>query len=476
MRSCFLLFDVQMSCSGLAFCCVRYFLEVFFLRSAPFVRFTAVLTAVLLLLFSVTFPVAQAFEPATISAAVVAVSATIAIGSILVGLGILPGADATQFNLLIEDIKDGLSDTWAYVTDAGEKFVKMLTISDQYFAQKELIDEILADAFSSGLITLTPIISFEDGYSSSSFYDQIFYILSALYPDYLDQCRYFYELSSFHYLLSPSEKIKIVGTMATVYYCDSWYLQYSRSTSNPWSASYLDGPSPQTRVYNLVATISGFECVAAENLELGELGTTLDDTVYATWVENPLVSAVYGGSSDDSGTSDGDGDDNVPIGLSHVPLLLLSDWAGLNQQYIQAGGQSELAPEDVIDLGELVELDPETVPDDLLDGGSGGSGDTGTDSGSGSGGSGDITVPDSSPLFLDLTKFFPFCIPFDLYKILQSLCVEPEAPKFEFSVPYGGTFVVDLSVWDDVAALLRQCQFFLFCFGLYKLTSKVIRW
>ncbi len=113
------------------------------MRSAPFVRFTAVLTAVLLLLFSVTFPVARALDPVTISAAVVGVSAVIAVGSILAGLGVLPLADAAdQFNILVNDVVSSLGTAWTFVSATGVTMVKMLSIKSNYYAQREIVQAV----------------------------------------------------------------------------------------------------------------------------------------------------------------------------------------------------------------------------------------------------------------------------------------------------------------------------------------------
>ena len=72
---------------------------------------------------------------------------------------------------------------------------------------------------------------------------------------------------------------------------------------------------------------------------------------------------------------------------------------------------------------------------------------------------------------LDLRDFFPFCIPFDIYALLSLLAAEPEAPKFEFDlwIPYADYnwhIVIDLSKWDDVAAVLRTMELLLFIVGL----------
>ena len=57
-----------------------------------------------------------------------------------------------------------------------------------------------------------------------------------------------------------------------------------------------------------------------------------------------------------------------------------------------------------------------------------------------------------------LRDFFPFCIPFDLYAMMQALCAEPVAPVFTFATSFLGqlyTVDIDLSAWESVAVMIR---------------------
>ena len=82
---------------------------------------------------------------------------------------------------------------------------------------------------------------------------------------------------------------------------------------------------------------------------------------------------------------------------------------------------------------------------------------------------------------LDLTGFFPFCLPYDIYEFLSILAADPVAPVFtwEIAVPQlGRTFEieVDLSTWDDVAGLFRKLELLAFIVGLaYVTREKYIR-
>lgn len=86
---------------------------------------------------------------------------------------------------------------------------------------------------------------------------------------------------------------------------------------------------------------------------------------------------------------------------------------------------------------------------------------------------------EGSQLSFDWKGVFPFCIPFDLIKFIQCFCADPEAPKFEIPVNipkiYEGNIKVDLSDFDDVAALCRTLFDILFIIGLAYATRYLIK-
>ena len=81
---------------------------------------------------------------------------------------------------------------------------------------------------------------------------------------------------------------------------------------------------------------------------------------------------------------------------------------------------------------------------------------------------------------VDLTQFFPFCIPFDLFEFFKLLYAEPVAPVlyWEMADFAGQTYsiTIDLSEWDSVAQLFRRLQLFLFICGLAAASRKFIKW
>lgn len=89
-----------------------------------------------------------------------------------------------------------------------------------------------------------------------------------------------------------------------------------------------------------------------------------------------------------------------------------------------------------------------------------------------------VAVPESGGYTLSLVDFFPFCIPFDLYKFLACLAADPVAPSIHYEFPLlGETYSIDadLSVFDSVAKVMRTMETLAFCVGLVILTNKLIK-
>lgn len=97
--------------------------------------------------------------------------------------------------------------------------------------------------------------------------------------------------------------------------------------------------------------------------------------------------------------------------------------------------------------------------------------DTGTDVDPDSGSTGNTPSTDIDDYRLDLTSFFPFCIPFDVARFVNVLQADPVAPLFEFELqlpfreePY--LIIIDLAPFDSLAALARRLELLGFCIAL----------
>lgn len=83
---------------------------------------------------------------------------------------------------------------------------------------------------------------------------------------------------------------------------------------------------------------------------------------------------------------------------------------------------------------------------------------------------------------MDLTRFFPFCIPFDLAALFQKFEAEAAAPVVDIPFPNPadpeGTPLsvhVDLTPFDDLASVVRKLELVAFVIGLCFLTKRLIQ-
>lgn len=93
----------------------------------------------------------------------------------------------------------------------------------------------------------------------------------------------------------------------------------------------------------------------------------------------------------------------------------------------------------------------------------------------------DTDYGDAEKYRIDLTEFFPFCIPWDLQLLMQSFQAEPEAPVIDWPFPVGyedgeikmEVFTLDLSIWDTVAQYVRLGELALYIVGLAVATRHI---
>lgn len=83
---------------------------------------------------------------------------------------------------------------------------------------------------------------------------------------------------------------------------------------------------------------------------------------------------------------------------------------------------------------------------------------------------------DFSPLFADLRDKFPFCIPFDLAKIIGGWNVEKAAPVFQITIPgtLGGSFTFDFTRYEKIILIFRYFVLVAFVLFLLKQTKNLM--
>lgn len=80
---------------------------------------------------------------------------------------------------------------------------------------------------------------------------------------------------------------------------------------------------------------------------------------------------------------------------------------------------------------------------------------------------------------IGLENLFPFCIPFDMYHLITLLSADPVAPSYNWHFDFGilgeYDFLIDLSVFNSVALIVRKMELLCFVLGLILLTRNIIR-
>lgn len=235
-----------------------------------------------------------------------------------------------------------------------------------------------------------------------------------------------------------------------------WFFENASLTSAPYYGSFSPNSSTSTSAeQNFVkAFISAYESgKIVTGIEGADLGQVCPQEVplpdgYPDWYSNsrPVVRP------------------DEEIQVLPIPFDPNSDIEGLpggaNQPGAWAGSIADPLPG----------MEPDPNPDP----------DPGTDPDSGSGSGSGSWTPPKIPMSVDLTQFFPFCIPFDLFEFFKLLHAEPVAPVlyWEMADLAGQTYSIsiDLSEWDSVAQLFRRLQLFLFICGLAVASRKFIKW
>lgn len=87
---------------------------------------------------------------------------------------------------------------------------------------------------------------------------------------------------------------------------------------------------------------------------------------------------------------------------------------------------------------------------------------------------GDISLPK-----LIISKF-PFCIPFDVARLIGLLEADPKTPIFHVPLKVGTILdeeiVLDLSQWDNAVRIIRWGELIVFVAGLVLVTRNYIKW
>lgn len=337
------------------------------------------------------------------------------------------------------------------VVDAGHSFVQsdfIMALRDWLYDSETLSVPYGAHKAAAGFTFsngervypaspyLSFVVSYQNNYGQNCLYE--FILLTSRCDVFLDDWTSTIALSS------------VVVDNVRYYY----YAKNSQNVSDISSAEISLGKlSSSSGIVSGVITayLSGaYAPTAAEGLTLADRVATPEITeeeiLEVVWIDPRIWELIPDGDGD--GGDGGDEPEKQQFWPVSVPGN--SDWltSTMTQDQAQSG---------------VTDLQPDS------------NGDSGTDTDSGSDSGSNTTPPSSSDYSMDLTAFFPFCLPFDIYEFFSLLAADPVAPVFEWVIPVPQADAqfpirIDLSAWDTVAALFRTFELLAFIVGLAIMT------
>ena len=511
-----------------------------FFRS-PLFRCLVCLILVCCILVSVSPIRSEAFA-GTVTAVVGTAAAAVVVASAFQALGVMPDSNCTSvFEGYVNDCVSALTASGTFVNGLVSVLQLSDGVVVKNHVNQGIIQAILDWLFSADVITEGPIpLTYLGGSSIDVTYDTVAYRYTCSVPFEPFYCHFTYgsdKASSFlvlysgsmrGYRTSSSNSNKVYGALYNgAYFYDlvgtshgfipeSWPEVTNIPASNIISLGHFGtADAGKNAVYDTIIGLSTLG--VASGLVAGQIGTDVE-TDYKTWVEEGVISVGFGiGYVDDPNThddddEDGEDDGNTEIGPtvppgeldppspdtqvapspSPSPWWKNNKWLNLDT-YSFLGATAGALTGITLNLLDSTQTGVQTGTSDPLvkvDTSFFGNGGNGTNT---------VTPPDiddpdvsdpttpsdpSTPSDIagytfDLTKIFPFCIPFDLYDFLTCLDATPVAPviNWQIQLPGGSTYplTVDLSAFDSVAQLLRRLELLVFSIALAIKTRDLIK-
>lgn len=274
-----------------------------------------------------------------------------------------------------------------------------------------------------------------------------------------------------------------------------WYTQFYSTACNPTYGWFLEGDSADTNTMSDVGSLMHLPCRIGVQLESG----TAKLGIWSTYkVDVGLSPSFYGLRNlwdgavftfvDTVSCKAGDlayPSDNSLVKLPDIPSVDTATGEVTYPDSIAYTKDAVAAPYPIGDDGVKVPDIPYDIPVDQTSGKP--MDDTGTDTDTPSKpGEGTDTDnpnwPDTGSLSLPklIATKFPFCIPFDVARLVGLLEAEPKAPVFRIPVVYANSvneeIVIDFDKFADVLQIIRWGEIMLFVAGLVVITRNYIKW
>lgn len=487
---------------------------------SPFFRCLICLILISCILVNCSPIRADAFATgAAVTAIVGSAAAVTVVAGVMMALGVMPdSANTAAFETVVNGCTSALTASGVFLNG----LVTVLQLSDHdltnNYVNQGIVEAVLDWLFSSNTIGVEKVDAPEGSYYCNDIFIADFpvdlsrQIVLFTRDNYLTIAYVGEDKSGWFYDPSNSTIDSPTNGYYTQYKHGEWTKHWTFTSSFSasdliWANIDIVYTTDSSQIYykGSEPTSSFTETSIATGLIAGLIGTDIE-TDYETWVQDGVVAVDFGiGYVDDPNTENDDDDDDegdTEIGPSNPkdpvtpenpaqPSTAPSPWwkdnkwlnigggiigAGLGELTYQLLNQTQNGiqtgsgdPAQKVDTSLFANngngtnnwLDPNpSVPEPTIP----------------------VVPPVSSDIAgytFDLKDIFPFCIPFDIYNFLKCLDAPPEAPviNWELYEPGGGAYplIIDLSVFDEVAQLLRRLELLLFCVGLAFKTRDLIK-
>lgn len=265
----------------------------------------------------------------------------------------------------------------------------------------------------------------------------------------------YYSYASYHILLDSGEELPESGYTYTFHNyidCMHWFTSLDSSyLGNPSIAVSVDSvPDIQQRIVDSPVVITIPSETVARNIIDVVYGT--DTAPSRADALAPTMDVIYGDKVDT------DEDEGTYPWLPDITNVL----NGIKDRVAGVSDDVKSLSDSIAGVEDKVDAIPNTIATDIA--------------------TTDVSAAKSFTV-ADLGNIFPFCLPFDLIDFFAVLSAEPQAPKINWTFPAVPLFsvpeveiVIDLSVFDTVASLVRTLETLLFIVGLAMITrSHMIR-